>query len=368
MKTYPYNRTSVEGRRLFRLLDAQFNKGTLDASSQSKTFESYGVPAVTQCRVNKVGFLFSSNLSGVKRPQVRVDSDVEMAWGDFAEGITSLDFTHDNQELPLSYVQPLEDETLKTLIDAGLYRDERFEELMNKLMTDEVFDAEADMNLTHLDVAADNGPDQPKESIPVLLVDPVAVVHEGHDPSEQTTIADLVKRSARLAIELHKEGVKTEELVRSPEPEQDREVFLPDEFRDVVAQKEEEKVQTNDHAFATSSELLDEEIDVTDELKGSLSFDYTNEDDRIRDLKDRDRYESSREPEPTHDPEPVSDTYINQTHLDEESDVSNIDEEAPEFDSESSRTTESNHVLDSDIFDKSLDDYEYENEDDGPEL
>jgi hypothetical protein len=352
MKTYPYNRASTEGRRLFRLLDAQFNKGTLNVANRSKTFESYSVPTVTQCRVNKIGFLFSSNLSGVKRPQIRIHSDVEMAWGDFAEGITSLDFTHDNQELPLSYVQPLEDDTIKMLIDAGLYRDERFEELMNKLMSDEVFDAEADMNVTYLDVAPNQGADKPKSSISVLLVDPVSVVHDGYDPSEQTTIANLVKRSARLAIELQKEGVKTEDLVHVSSPDQDREVFLSDHFRDVVAQKEEETAKVVDGSFSTPSELLDEEIDVTEKLKGSLTFDYTNEEDRIRDLKDRDRYNHSF----VSDPEP-------------EPDFLDLDDPVGEQEPEpaKSKTKEATQVLDSDIFEKGLDDYNYE-EADGPEL
>jgi hypothetical protein len=363
MKTYPYNRASTEGRRLFRLLDAQYNKGRLDAAHQSKTFESYSVPAVTQCRVNKIGFLISSNLSGVKRPQIRVESDVEMAWGEFAEGITSLDFTHDNQELPLSYVQPLEDDTLKMLIDAGLYRDDRFEELMNKLMADEVFDAEADMSLAHLDVSSDQGAEHSKNSIPVLLVDPVTVVHEGHDPSEQTTIANLVKRSARLAIELQKEGVKTEELVHTG-PEQDREVFISDHFRDVVAEKEEEKekAKVEDRSFSTSSELLDEEIDVTDKLKGSLTFDYTNEDDRIRDLKESDRYDHSEESEP----EPVAENEEAPEFL--VFDEPSADRVLPGKPQSKSKTKEATQVLDSDIFEKDLNDYDYETEDDGPEL
>lgn len=362
MKTYPYNRASTEGRRLFRLLDAQFNKGTLDTAKEPKTFESYEVQSVTQCRVNKVGFLFPSNLSGVERPQIRVESDVEMAWGDFAEGITALDFTHDNQELPLSYVQPLEDETLKLLIDAGMYREERFEDLMNKLMDGEEFDAEANMNLTYLDVAEKES----GKNVPVLLVDPMTVVHDGHDPSEQTTIPNLVKRSARLAVELQKEGVKTDQLVSAPEPQQDREVFLADNFRDVVAETEEkEQTKVADESFTTSSKLLDEEIDVTNELKGSLSFDYTNEDDRIRDLKDRDRYESDRDSEPEPELESVPEV---EKELDGEP-VYLQDEPQTE---PSSKTKEAPAVLDSNIFDKSLDDFEHEPEDeaedDGPEL
>lgn len=339
MKTYPYNRTSVEGRRLFKLLDFQFNKGSLTDKSSEKTFETNDVPAVMQCRVNKVGFIFSSNLSGLKRPQIRLESDVELAWGDFGNGVTTLDFTHDNQELPLTYVQPLEDDTIKMLIDAGLYRDDRFEELMSKLMTDEVFDAEADMKMTHLDVG--NNPEQ-GESLQVILVDPVNVVHDDHDPSEHTTIANLVKRSARLAIELRNEGVKTEDLVRGSEPEQDQEVFIMDEFRDIVAQKEEEKIEREvDESFSVKSELLDRQIDVTDNLKDGFGIDHTTEDDRIRDLKDKERYVED-EPVVTPKPEPVK-------------------QSAP-------RTKEADHLLDPDSFGRGLEDYQLEADDDGPEL
>lgn len=353
MKTYPYNRTSIEGRRLFKLLDVQFNPGVLETERAGKAFETYGVPSVMQCRANKVGFLFASNLSGIKRPQVHVESDVELAWGDFAEDITALDFTH-GQELPLTYVQPIEDDTMKMLIDAGLYKDERFEELMSKLMTDEVFDAEADMNVTYLDVGKDSEQnEQQDESVPVLLVDPVNVVHDGHDPSEHTTINNLVKRSARLAIELRKEGVNTEEIVKSSQSEQEREVYIEDTFRDVVAQKEEEQIEKDvDNSFKASSELLDREIDVTDELKGSLTFDHTNEDDKIRDLKDRKREDDIAELASDVSQEPVK---------------PDVKRELPKQESES-KTTEAKEAMDSDGFGKGLDDYEYEDEDDGPDL
>lgn len=290
MKTYPYNRVSREGRRLFRLLDVKFNRAELGHSGETRTFESYEVPSVLQCRANKVGFLFSSNLSGIKRPLVRVEADVELAWGNFADDTTTLDFTH-GQELPLTYIQPLEDDTLKLLIDAGLYREERFEELMTKLMMDEMFDADADMMLTYLDAG-----ENPKlgKSAPVIMVDPVMVVHEDYDASEHTTIASLVKRSAKLAIELRKEGVKTDDLVDAVR-ERDREVLITDTFQDVVTQKEEEQILNDaDNPFTTSSPLLDQEIDVTDKLKGSLTFDSTTEDDRIRDLKERERAEDAR--------------------------------------------------------------------------
>lgn len=295
LKTYPYNRTSAEGRRLFKLLGDQFSPKELDVSKSGRSFETYDVPTVTQCRVNSVGFIFPSNLSGIKRPQVHVQSDVDVAWGDFTKGVTVLDFK-DGEELPLSYVQPIEDDTLKMLIDAGLYRDSRFEELMSKLMSDELFDAEADMRVSYLDIGDIN-----ENSLPVLMVDPIDVVHSDYDPSEHTTIASMLKRSARLAIELREEGIKTEELVAVPEEELDidGELLITKEIEDVVLkqrEREAELASTGD-SIATSSELLDQEIDVTDDLRGSLSLRHTDEDVRIQGLKEQEWEEPESEPE-----------------------------------------------------------------------
>lgn len=285
MKNYSYNRASREGRRLFKLLDVRFNKANLDGTvGASQTFDTTKVQAVTQGRANKMSFLIPSNLAGLQRPQVRVEADVELAWGDFGGGVTTLDFTHGEQELPLTYVQSLDDDTIKLLIDAGLYRDDRFEELMTKLSKDEVFDVELNMNVTHLDAGAN--PEQ-GESVPVLLVDPVNEVHDEYNPSEHTTITSLVKRSATLAIELRKEGLETDDLINDT-PTKDNEVYIDQSFQDVVSQKEEEAImQDVADTFTTTSPLLDQEIDVTEKLKGGLSFDNTTEDDRIRDLKDR---------------------------------------------------------------------------------
>lgn len=363
MKTYPYNKASAEGRRLYRLLGAQFNKATLDSENNSNVFTSYDVPVATQCRVNSVRFLFDSNATGIKRPHIQVVSDVEMAWGDFSEEVSSLDFTHDDQELPLSYIQPLEDETIKMLIDAGLYREDRFEELMNKLMSDEVFDAEAEMQVTYLKAKDETT----EEDVPILLVDPVSVVHVGYDPSEQTTIANLVKRSALLALELQKEGVRTEELVSNKEPDQDREVFLESTFEDVLALNEEREQEATD-SISTSSVLLDEEIDVTEELKDSLSIDHTSEDDRIRDLKARERYEEEQKVEKESIEEAYNELSSDLSVEDETLDV--VPETATtkaEYERKS-KTKEAETTLDSDMFSKGLDDYEFDSEDDGPEL
>ena len=335
MKTYPYNRTSIEGRRLFKILDVEFNPGTLNSEYEGQSFESYEVATVMQCRTNDVRFIIPSNSSGVKRPHIVVDADVEVAWGNFTDDIRTLDFTH-GQELPLTYAEPLEDDSIKMMIDAGLYEDPRFEELISKLMQDEVCDAEADMNIMYLGINND------KSLIPILLVDPVNVVHDEPNKSEQTTVSNLLKRSARLAVELRKEGVKTEQLVEPTEKE--KEIILEESFEDVIRKHTEELDKKISSDFATTSDLLDEEIDVTDELKGSLGFDGTSEDDRIRKLKEQEREESRR--------------FIEEQEELEIEDISEIEDDLEE-------ETKDESVID---FDMDLDDYIHEAEDEGPEF
>ncbi|WP_145142333.1 hypothetical protein [Paenibacillus sp. Y412MC10] len=288
MEVFSYNRASNEGVRMRRLFDVQYNESQLDVNGKTKTFGKYQVPAVMYSRVNKVKFVFESNLTGFKRPQVHVEADVEMAWGDFADHISALNFKHEQQELSLTYVQPLEDETLKVLIDAGLYSEERFEELMGKFMAGETFDAEGDMHLEYLDVPEAPGSDR---TAPLVLVDPVNIVHEKHDPSERTNLAELVSMAARNVIELKNEGVKTEDLIRS-EPEETKQNFIDTPIEDVVAKSHEQRIIDEvDDSFKTSSALFDQQIDVTDQIKGTLGLVHMSEDDRIRDLKERERNE-----------------------------------------------------------------------------
>ncbi|MCL6663439.1 hypothetical protein [Paenibacillus amylolyticus] len=292
MEVFSYNRASHDGMRMRRLFDLKYNASQLDVNGSTQMFGMYQVPAVMHSRVNNIKFVFESNLSGFKRPQIHVEADVELAWGDFADHISALNFKHDKQELPLTYVQPLEDDTLKVLIEAGLYREERFELLMGKLMNGETFDAEGDMNLAYLDVAEAAGSER---TVPVVLVDPVNIVHEKHDPSERTNLADLVQLAAKNLIELQTKGVKTEDMVRSV-PEEPKQIIIDSPIQDVVASHNEQRIINEvDGSFKVSSSLLDKEVDITDQIKGTLGLSQISEDDRIRDLKERDRNEKLQE-------------------------------------------------------------------------
>lgn len=285
MKSFPYNRDGAEGRRLFRLLQAQHSPGKIDARPSDRSFRTEEVPAVLQCRVDGFSLIIPANLSGLKRPQMVVQSTVEHAWGSFADGVTELDCSK-NDGLPLSYTMPIQDETLKMMIDAGLYRDEHFELLMSKLLDREEFDAEASVNVTHLAIA-----DHELGDVPVILVDPVHVVHNDHDPSEHTTLDNLVRRTTKLAIELRKDGIDSQMLAEATaQAERDREVYVGDMFKhDATIEKSATELvrDMGRQSLTTTSELLDKEIDVTDVLRDSIGVDATDEDIRIRQLKDK---------------------------------------------------------------------------------
>lgn len=286
MKSYAYNKQSGEGRRLYQLLDTQFNQGSLERQDDPRTFSKETVEAVAACRINNIDLVFPSNLSGIQRPRIRVLADIESAWGEFAESIDSVDFRHDGQELPLSYTQPLEDDAIKLLIDAGLYHNETFEKLLRKIMKDDEFDANVTMDVTQLDVPVSDD----SKTATAILVDPVHVLHTEHDPSEQTTLSDVVKRSAIVIIELAKQSDVNMQDIVNDKDDVDKEVYVTDEIEDVIAMAAQNEIEESvEHSFVESSELLDEEIDLTDEFKEGLSLTTTTEDEQIRELKERDR-------------------------------------------------------------------------------
>lgn len=311
MKSYPYNRQDAEGRRLYRLLDATSNAGRVTARGEEPQFETNAVRAVIQCKLERLSLVVPGNSSGIKRPTVKVDGVAEHAWGDFSDDVTELDFTHGKgRGLPVSYSYPVGDDTMKHLIDAGFYFDPQFEGLMNKLMKEDSFDIEADVQMTRLDLN-----DAALGRVPVVLVDPVDVVHTDADPSENATLDNLVRRSSRLAMELRAEGVQTSALVDTPVREQDRdeEIFFGSAFReegalsaaDILRKTTASQEQADENISATS-DLLDTDIDVTELVRGSFTVGVTDEEMRIARLKERDAAREHEEAEPAPAPAAVA--------------------------------------------------------------
>lgn len=278
MQTYPYNRESAEGRRLHKLLDVGFNPSSLESTPEQR-FDMYDVPVVTQCEAVGLQILLPSGLTGIKRPHVRIEGVVQQAWGDFADDLSALDFEH-GETLPISYTHPIEDDTMKMMIDAGFYSDKNFEPLMVKLVAGEKFDADCDMRVLHIDI-----PDEELDRVPVVLIDPVSVVHETFDPSENTTIQSMLRRASMVAIELRAEGIQTNELLTQEEVES--EVYAPMDFTDALTEQSESRKERdeNERLFVERSPLLGEEIDVTPDIANVYGMRRTSEDARIEEIK-----------------------------------------------------------------------------------
>lgn len=278
MKTYPFNKESAEGRRVYKLLDVGFNEASFDAPKDSR-FDRYEVPVVTQCEATGVQILMPSGLTGIKRPHIRVEGFVQESWGDFADNVSSIKFDED-ERLPIVYAHPIEDETMKMMIDAGFYSDPNFEPLLGKLVAGEMFDADCDMIVSHINVK-----DKEIDEVPVVFIEPVTVFHEGVDVSENTTIQSMLRRASMVAIELRAEGVQTNDLLTPVASEE--EVFAPVEFEDGLAKREQERLEreANERAFVVNSPLLGQDIDVSSEITGVYGLHRTAEDVRIEELK-----------------------------------------------------------------------------------
>lgn len=311
MKTYPYNRSSAEGERIFRLMDSQFNRGQLDsnmADGEPKSFQGYIVNGEMQCRIRSVDFLFPSNLAGFKRPQIKVKGDVEQGWGDFADQVSSVDFTKHKQELPISYTLPLNDESLKLLIDAGLYADNDFEKVFGTILKDELFNVEGDMTIYHLDVPLEEDADYP-----LLLVDPVTIVYDDVSNSESSahsSMNPIVQWGAHRMIDLRRRGASPEEMVN-------------DTYREIVHitpnATETSEVQDENTVY---SSVLERPVDITRTLSDIIRSNSTE--DQIQHIKkeqraleysegtlDRDEEESSRTSNQVHN------TIVNNDHKDD---------------------------------------------------
>lgn len=281
MKNFSYNKASIEGLRMFRLIDAQYNAGTIGVAHAGRAFNQKKTTAVMRCRVNKVEFLMQSNTTGIRRPEIKLIGDVEVAWGMFSDDVGTLDFMHSDQELPINYREELNDDSCLALVEAGLFSDSRFEDLFTNVITDEVFDVEGEIETSNINISLDR--DKP---VSVIIAEPVSTEYDKENPSEMASVQDLIQRSANLVI-----AFKEREKEMGIEPEMfDNEVYIEDEFIDVFVEEEKEVKQKQEEkdaedGYTAHAALLDDEIDVTLELQGISGFDATSDIDIIHELK-----------------------------------------------------------------------------------
>lgn len=284
---YGYNRLSAKGMSLRHLLKARFNEGMQGLNpSEPKGLEERVTPATLTCRLDGGYFIVPDNTASIQRPMYRVRGFLERAWGAFhthedGRVIDQVNLTHEGQEVMVSYTHPLSDETLKICIDAGMYRDPRFEEVMNRLLFEESFDIQHDVRYEFMEAPLHI--DGVEDRTPIILMDAHDIYATEDELYDKSSIDDMLKRAALIAIDLTNQGVESEALVdyKKAEPEP----VVPITFTDVVdtfKQEEETKVPTT---YIERSDLLDEPIDLTDKLKDVIAFNTSSEEERIIQMK-----------------------------------------------------------------------------------
>lgn len=249
--TYPYNARSKEGVRKLRLLSTINSPQAALVSTEPVAEKSfYGVESRVLAVAKSVDLLFHSNINGLERPLVRVTGEVSMAWGNFAEDLSQLDF-RDGETLPLVYTQPLDDSVHKRMIDGGLYDGEGYEDTLNELIIGEEFDIATTLLMTHI-VAKD----EVLGDVPVVFVEPVNAQSEEIHP-EGATVSQMLDRVANVAITFRRAGYEAPLAYEDP----------------VVEEAYEEPVYEGDAAPAlvADSAYLGEQVSVEDVLGPVLS-------------------------------------------------------------------------------------------------
>lgn len=228
--TYPYNARSKEGVRMLRLLSTMNSPQAALVSTEPVSEKSfYGVQSRVLATAKSVELMLHSNVNGVQRPSVRVHGEVAMAWGDFAEDLSQIDF-RDGEVLPLSYTQPLDDTVHKRMIDGGLYDGEDYEATLNELIVGEEFDIETVLMMTHIATH-----DEVLGEVPVVFVEPV-LAHSEDIHAEGVTLSAMLDRVASVAMTFRRGGYEAPLAYEEPLPEIEQDPVVYDQAPDLVAQ------------------------------------------------------------------------------------------------------------------------------------
>lgn len=239
-------------------------------SANTKTVESMLTVAVTSAKIT-----MESNLSRkIRRPQLMIQGEVQDVWGAVSDEIDHVSFLPESKP-SVTYVHTLEDDEIKMLVDAGLYRNKRFEELFSNLAEKEVFEVEADADVQVLELL-----DRDQMLIPVVLVnDFKQLVYDLAQPMEErghTTFNSVIQRAVSMAIELEQAGVSDSILGEEEHIDDEVEVTVAEEFTPDNIQSD----TSDEDSYDDQEVLLDDGAIDSDSI-----FGQTTEESEIERLK-----------------------------------------------------------------------------------
>lgn len=284
MHIYGVGSTGNLGSSVQLLMDKKYNQSKEKMGGRS--FKQQTIPATVNAGVVNTKLTMDSNrVSKISRPFLTMDAEVRDVWAEVDENIDHVSFLPENRP-SLKYVYPLNNEEIKGFIDAGMYHNPQFEELLDNLLESEQFEITSDVDVRAIDVINEG------DVTPVVLVQDLDTVEQalGSDEDEDFTSFDYaIERAIDMALQLEAEGISTTQLLGETEPEL-REVDLDlaeEEIFEVDRRSEEDEANQDIEAdIIRQLEEMDDEVDLSDEIEPGDSFGQTSEEQRISQLRD----------------------------------------------------------------------------------
>ena len=268
------------GSSVKQLLDTKFNpeRGRRTGSSYEKSV----IPATINSEITQAKLTLDGNrVSAIHRPFVTVESEIRDVWGDISDNVNHTSFLAENRPT-MTYIYPLHDEEIKGLVDAGLYRNPRFEALFGKLMETERYELSQDITVQSIEMIPE---EEDGVVLPMILVHDVGLVEQSMDESETvyTSFGTVIERTVEMALRLESEGIRANAIIGDgPEMDEEMEVEVENVF-DVKKVSE----QINNQAWMETENDADErEIVMTDTLTADNLFGQSTEDQRIIQMKE----------------------------------------------------------------------------------
>lgn len=268
------------GSSVKQLLDTKYNpeRGRRTGSS----FEKSVIPATINSEITQAKLTLDSNrASAIHRPFVTVESELRDVWGDISEKVNHTSFLAENRPT-MTYIYPLRDEEIKGLVDAGLYRNPRFEALFSKLMETERYEISQDITVQSLEMIPD---EEDGVVMPMILVHDVGLVEQSMDESETvyTSFGTVIERTVEMALRLESEGITADAIIGDV-PDMDEEMEV--EVEDVFDEKQLSEQLNKQAWMETENETEEREIVMTDTLSADNLFGQSTEDQRIIQMKE----------------------------------------------------------------------------------
>lgn len=192
MAVYGIGKNNKLGREFNQLLRSKFT----EHDRKTPTYQDKSIKGIIRGEVKDFQIHTEGNrFKSIERPVAVLSGELTKISG--ADG-RDIDFSDENRPT-YEMKQELNDRQIKRFVDAGMYRNERFESLMRKVSQNMSFEFDGEVNVREFDVGAA----YPESQLgTVCLVDDVGKVFFDHDGDIYTSIDDVFEEASYLLSDL----------------------------------------------------------------------------------------------------------------------------------------------------------------------